>query len=84
MLATRTASVNAGDRVQAGDGRHAGALGRGVHDIAPCEGPSSDDACGTGCGGTSGCTGVIQHEQDHERLPTGGPKARPGEQETER
>ena len=27
MLATRTASVNAGDRVQAGDGRHAGALG---------------------------------------------------------
>jgi hypothetical protein len=39
MLATRTALVNAGDRVQAGDGRHAWALGRGVHDIAPCEDP---------------------------------------------
>jgi hypothetical protein len=54
MLATRTALVNAGDRVQAGDGRHAWAHGRGVHDIAPCEDPSSDDACGQAAGADLG------------------------------
>ena len=54
MLATRTALVNARDRVQAGDGHHAGALGRGLHDIAPCEGPSSDDACGQAAGADLG------------------------------